>query len=173
MLAYCGALPSDQAAKQPAQFVPSCSGHPSSPRRRGCPENSPASGGSHSGNCSCSAYSWESRTIYLPNTSKTLLFFFPDVWAACNKPPILSPSEQVSLLQIPPFRHPAISAAEPQQPCCWFLCQGTNCAELDAELTPQLLFSAKTRVSYLCFLPGLHTNVSVRGSYCRLTWGYF
>lgn len=60
------------------------------------------------------------------------------------------------------------------QESCWFLCQGPDCAEVNAELALQLLFSLKTTLCHLCFLPAISANIAVCILYCILTvWDIF
>ena len=60
------------------------------------------------------------------------------------------------------------------QESCWFLHQGPDCAEVDAELALQLLFSPKTTAGHLCFLPALSADIAVCILFCMLTaWDIF
>lgn len=90
-----------------------------------------------------------------------------------NSPPFPTKKKPDFSFPNPVLRASCYHCCRAQVPCCFFH-QGPDCAELNAELASQLLFSAKTTVCYLCFLPAPCANIAVCILYRQLTvWAIF
>lgn len=116
--------------------------------------------------------------LHLLNVFKLYIYFFtfPGIWtvSVCNKQPTFSHKKKTDFsFPNPVLRASCYHCCRAQVPCCFFH-QGPDCAELNAELASQLLFSAKTTVCYLCFLPAPCANIAVCILYRQLTvWAIF
>lgn len=104
-----------------------------------------------------------------------IFFSLPDMQTVlmCNKQPTFFRKQTGFSFPNPVLWASCYHCCRAQVPC-WFLHRGPDCAELNAELASQLLFSAKTTECYLCFLPAPCANIAVCILYRRLTvWAIF
>lgn len=104
------------------------------------------------------AGTWSRKKLDLLNGFKILVGFVLSSTSA--------PKEWVSFLQTVLWL--SCYCCCRSQKSCWFLCQGSGSAEVNAELALQLLFSPKPTVFHLCFLPALSANMAVCIFYCIL-----